>query len=105
MPDELLPGQPREKNWWLNHSAERRGILAQMDESLEEKVLSKEYSTFNPDETRSWNESLNFSNDPFPVALNPSYDLNAMIMVSEVKPIITYDQCMLVWLCIAWGFL
>ena len=70
-----------------------------MDESLDEKILSSEYSTFNPDETRSWNESLNASNDPFPVALNPQYDLQALIMVMRYTYRAKLSCFISVWKC------
>ena len=82
-----LPGQKREANWWAVHSAMRRAekIEWDMENSVNEKYIESEYSsTFNPDESHSLDTSLNHSQTGgFPIPLNPSFDLQALVWVSR----------------------
>ena len=52
------------------------------DERDEVYQASEFSSTFNPDDTNSLEESVAEMNDSFPIPLNASFDLHALIMVS-----------------------
>ena len=85
MPDEDLPGQKREPEFWLNNSAIKRAIKRDIDREWEEKYCTDEYSTFNPDATPSsgTSDSLDCSrNDSFPLPLHPAFDLHAIVTVN-----------------------
>ena len=45
-------------------------------------------SSFNPNETFSFLEETGSSNDAFPIPLNPMYDLQALVMVRDIKIIL-----------------
>ena len=89
MKDEDLPAQKREPNWWASVSAERKVAKIEWDMAnpVNEKYLESEYSTtFNPDESVSMNASLNQSQmSGFPMPLNPSFDLQALVWVSYIN--------------------
>ena len=57
-----------------------------MANSINDKYLESEYSsTFNPDESHQLDVSLNQSQlGGFPIPLNPSFDLQALVWVSIV---------------------
>ena len=90
VPDSQLPGQKREPYWWASVSATQKAAKVEWDmQNLDnEKYLEDEYSTFNPDESQETNSSLNQSQlGGFPIPLNPSFDLQALVWV---RNIITY---------------
>ena len=84
--EDDLPGQKRECEWWLEGSAIRRAMKAEMktaDESGDASVGL--FSTLNPDETQSLDDYINSAkSDPFPFDLNPGFDLQCIITVSPV---------------------
>ena len=64
--------------WW-------EGVADDTGSSMASRYLESEYSTsYNPDESMlSLNESYTNFNDTFPLSLNPLFDLQALVMVSN----------------------